>query len=146
MAKQSAKHPPEQSSYGTMDDGRSAESFTQVRVPRGAMGAPRTVLDGGLLLRSLDHNNDGQLDQLEASQIATGAEIISQGQMETSLAPPGAATIPTSMRSCGSVMHSQLLFRSSPSLSPESGRLGSQSVSPARHRDDGQLQQPLKER
>merc|ERR1719499_1214263 len=86
-------HQQVHSSYGTMDRGSSPEPFTQVRVPRGSMGAPRTVMDGGLLLRSLDQDNDGRLDQREAQQISRGAEVVSQGEFEHSFSPMGAAVI-----------------------------------------------------
>jgi len=99
------------------------------------MGAPRTILDGGQLLRTLDHNNDGQIDQLEAQQLARGAAVVSLGQFESSLAAPGEAAVPTVARSCGSLHQSQL-FASSPSLSPKNGRFRGDGASSSRRTDD----------
>merc|ERR1719499_1684534 len=101
------------------------------------MGAPRVVSDGGDLLKALDHNNDGQIDNLEAQQLAPGAAVVATGEFETRNSRQGAT--PSMVRSQGVLHPSQLLSSQSPHIGslgpasrpPRSGSLGPASRPPA---------------
>lgn len=118
-----------QPNYGSIEvEGVGRDNVTQVLVPRGAMGTPRTVMDGGKLLTALDHNHDGQIDNLEAQQLAQGAAVVATGEFETRNSRAGMTS--SMVRSQGVLQPSQLLSSEGPRPA-RSGSLGAASRPPA---------------
>jgi len=129
-----------QPNYGsTLEvEGVDREIKTQIKVPRGTMGAPRTVMDGGQMLQALDTNNDGQIDDSEIQRYMPGAAVLGAAEFETRNSRAGCSS--TMVRSQGALQPSQLLSSHGPS--PRSGSIGAASRLPPRSGSIGAASRP----